>query len=338
MLYLTTEGPDRQRGVQHGRTFGAQIRRALEHARWTDGSSAGEREASEAMWAWVNDHQPWLAQEITGIGQGAELPIDAVRHLSLFSATRQFGECTTLGFCDSDRGPILAKTFDIGAQRDVYLLHRARPMGGYSFLRVSWAGNVWAPTGINEAGLAVGGSSTPAVPDQDPYAMPWHMTLNPVLRECATAADAVALLASMDLAGRGHNYAIMDEQGDGALVQKCGDRQAVITPERDVICGTNHYTTPEFEDMPAPTGDAGHSSLARLAWMRETFIDSSDRPRPTLKGLIDAVRHDEGDGRLCRKGFLGGHTHYAMVYVCRERTMLVSDGYPCETQFVPHTV
>lgn len=290
------------------------------------------------MWAWLNDHRPWLADEIAGIAEGAGISPDAARHLSLFSATRRFGECTTLGFCESDRGPVLAKTFDIGEQRDVYVLHRVRPTSGYRFLRVSWAGNVWAPTGINEAGLAVGGSSTPAVPDQDPYAMPWHMTLNPVLRECATTGDAIALLASMDLAGRGHNYAIVDAQGDGALVQKCGDRQAVIRPERDVICGTNHYTTPVFEDIPAPGGDGGRSSLARLAWMRETFIEHPDRPPLSLQGLIEAVRHDEGDGRLCRKGFLGGHTHYAMVYVCRERTMWVSDGYPCETEFLPQVV
>ena len=334
MLYLTTEGRDHHRGVHHGRELGGAIRRALEHANWEEERSPREIEAGDAMWAWLNDHQRWLADEIRGIAEGAEIPLEAARHLSLFSATRQFGECTTLGFCESNRGPVLAKTFDIGRQRDVYVLHRVRPEGGHRFMRVSWAGNVWAPTGINEAGLAVGGSSTPPVPDQDPYAMPWHMTLNPVLRECSTTADAVALLESMTLAGRGHNYSIMDEHGHGVVVQKCGDRQAVIDSERDVICGTNHYTTEAFADIEIPETDATRSSLARLEWMRETFIDDRDRPRLTLHALVDAVRHDEGDGRICRKGFLGGHTHYAMFYVCHERTMWVSDGYPCETEFV----
>jgi len=334
MLYLTTQGPDRMRGMHHGRELGGAVRRALEHAKWGEERSLREIEAGEAMWAWLNDHQRWLAQEITGIAQGAEIPIDAARYLSLFSATRQFGECTTLGFCESDRGPVLAKTFDIGDQRDVYVLHRVRPEGGCRFMRVNWAGNVWAPTGINEVGLAVGGSSTPGVPDQDPYAMPWHLTLNPVLRECSTTADAVALLATMKLAGRGHNYAIMDENGHGVIVEKSGDRQAVVDCRRDVICATNHYTTEEFADIEVPETDAMRSSLARLRWMHETFIDARDRPRLTLHELVDAVRNNEGEGRLCRKGYLGGHTHYAMVYVCRERTMWVADGYPCETEFV----
>lgn len=334
MLYLTTDGPDRHRGVHHGRELGGDIRRALEHAKWGEERSPQRIEAEEAMWAWLNDHQRWLAEEIRGIAEGAEIPLDAARQLSLFSATSQFGECTTLGFCESDRGPILAKTFDIGDQRDVYVLHRVRPESGYRFMRVNWAGNVWAPTGINEAGLAAGGSSTPPVPDQKPYAMPWHLTLNPVLRECSTTADAVALLASMTLAGRGHNYAIMDENGHGVIVQKCGERQAVIDSERDVVCGTNHYTTDEFADIEIPETDAMRSSLARLEWMRETFIEDPDRPRLTLHALADAVRHDTGEGRICRKGYLGGHTHYAMIYVCRERTMWLSDGYPCENEFV----
>ncbi len=339
MLYLTTEGPDRERGRQHGRAFGGEvIARSLEHARWGEARPPEQRDAAEAMWAWLEDHQRWLAEEIRGIAEGADIPLEAARHLSCCSAIWQFGECTTLGFCESDRGPVLAKTFDIGDQRDVYVLHRVIPQSGYRHLRINWAGNAWAPTGINEAGLAVGGSSTPAVPDQDAYAMPFHMTLNPVLRECATTSDAIALLEAMNLAGRGHNYGILDEHGDGAVVEKAGDRQAVVRAERDVICGTNHYTTEPFADIPRPESDATKSSLARLAWMRETFIEADPQPELTFQALIGALRHDEGDGRLCRRGFLGGHTHYAMAYVCRERAMWVADGYPCDNPFVKHTV
>jgi predicted choloylglycine hydrolase len=335
MLYLTSAGPDRHRGRHHGRELGGDIRRSLLHANWDGERSPREIEAGEAMWAWLNDNQRWLAEEIEGIAAGAEISLEAARHLNLFSATRQFGdECTTLGFCESNRGPVLAKTFDIGEERDVYLMQRVRPESGYRFMRVSWAGNVWAPTGINEAGLAVGASSAPPAPEQNAYAMPWHMTLNPVLRECATTADAVALLRSMPIAGKGHNYAILDEHGHGVVVEKSGERQATVASERDVICATNHFTTEEFEEIETPETDRTQSSLARLTWMRETFIQHRDRPRLTLEALAEALRKDDGEGRLCRKGYMGAHTHYALIYVCRERTIWLSDGYPCEERFV----
>ncbi|NLO05312.1 MAG: hypothetical protein GX131_05725 [candidate division WS1 bacterium] len=288
------------------------------------------------MEAFLRDRFPYLAEEIAGIGEGAQIGSDAARHLSFFSASRVFTECTNLGFCTSDRGPLHAKTFDIGNQHDVYVLHRVVPEHGYRYFRVNWAGNVWAPTGINEHGLAVGSSSTPAIPDQDPCAMPWHMTMNVVLRECATVQEALALLAETPLAGKGHNYGLMDANGDGAIVEKCGDRQGIIRPERDVTCCANHYTTEPLREFVAGDGPGRQSSLDRLAWMRRSFIEADPQPPLTLDALIGAVRNSEGDGRLCRKGFAGGHTHYAMVYICRERTVLVSDGYPCDTPFIAH--
>ena len=75
-----------------------------------------------------------------------------------------------------------------------------------------------------------------------------------------------------------------------------------------------------------------------MAWMRATFIEAEPQPDLTFQALLGALRHDEGDGRICRRGFAGGHTYYAMAYVCRERAMFVSDGYPRETPFVEHRV
>ena len=280
------------------------------------------------MWAWLNDHRPWLADGSWASPRRRDLarrraPPQPSSPPPAGSASARRWASASPTAARSWRRPSTSASSDVRAAR-------VRPTSGYRFVRVSWAGNVWAPTGINEAGLAVnGGSSTPAVPDQEPYAMPWHMTLNPVLRECATTGDAIALLARWTSRG-GHNRdrGRAGRRGAGAEVRRPA---AVIRPERDVICGTNHYTTPVFEDIPRPVAMAA-AALARLAWMRETFIEHPDRP------AVAAGADRGGAARRGRRAPLPqglsrrAHAHDGLclprAHDVGERRLPVRDGVP----------
>lgn len=338
MLHLTTHGSAHERGLQHGHALAdSAIPRALEHARWGEERPPEWYEHEEAMWAFLSDNFPELAEEIEGIAEGADLDLPAARHLSFFNALGPISSaCTNVGFTDSDRGPLLGKTSDIGDDREIYLLQRVEPDHGYRALRVSWAGNIWAETGINERGLAVGASSSPPIPDQDPYGMPQHIMMNPVLAQCTSVQDALSLMAETNLAGKGQIFALVDEFGDAAVVEKAGDRQGVIGPERGVFCNSNHYVSEALNEFQRPPSDPITSSVERLRWMREAFIEADPQPELTFDALMAALRSEEGDGRLCRKGHLGGHSHYGYIHVCRERTMYLSDGYPCDNEFIAH--
>lgn len=337
MLYLTTQGSPRERGRQHGHALAENaIPRALELSTWGQERPAQWYEYADAMWAFLSDNFPELTEEIEGIAEGADLELAVAQHLSFFNALAPIcSACTNLGFTASDRGSLLGKTSDIGDDREIYLLQRVEPDSGYRAFRVSWAGNIWAETGINERGLAVGASSSPAIPGQDGYGMPQHIMMNPVLAQCATVEDALSLMTETNFAGKGQIFALVDEGGNASVVEKAGDRQGIIEPERNVFCNSNHYVTDalkEFQRDPSQTV----SSRERLRWMRETFIEADPQPELSFEALMGALRHEEGDGRLCRKGHLGGHSHYGYLYVCRDRALHLSDGYPCENEFIEH--
>jgi hypothetical protein len=157
-----------------------------------------------------------------------------------------------------------------------------------------------------------------------------------VLAQCAAVQDALSLMAETNLAGKGQIFALVDEQGDAAVVEKAGDRQGVIEPERGVFCNSNHYVSEALTEFQRPTSDPVSSSLERLRWMRETFIEADAQPELAFHALMAALRNEEGDGRLCRKGHLGGHSHYGYIYVCRDRVLYLSDGYPCDNDFIAH--
>ena len=170
-------------------------------------------------------------------------------YLASFYASMKRGldGCSNLIFTHSADGPILARTCDLPAHEGKHAgLALVRPEGGMAVLASNWPGTTWRGTGINEAGLAVGGSSCAADVAEPPECMNPHALPTLVLARAESVADAIALLDSLASPRWGANYALVDASGDAAIVEKAGTYQGVRRPEGGRVWCTNHSLTPEM--------------------------------------------------------------------------------------------
>jgi len=337
-------------GVGYGRSvkqaFGQVVNRYAEgYIRKHDPERV--RAVKEGMEQYLATQAPELIEEMRGIAEGSKVPYeDVLRHnlCSFIHATLTEGEpvratgCTSIGFSDSDRGPLLGKNTDCGDPTPDNLTRFApmllwRPSGGLGSIGNTHMGTVWRHVGINDRGLALGGSSVSGGVGGFRPGLTDGFLGRLFLERCATVEEAVALVEAHPFVGQGVNFIVADERGDAATFELSVEGKVV---ER--LNGRSHLFTTNFY----ASGKLRHGPTCE-AW----FLDNSKGRRDFLAGLqpgpdgkfrfeqmAQVLRHHGEKGGICQHTDRNRmSTTFSTIALCRERALLTAWGKPCDAEF-----
>ena len=344
MREITLRGTPFERGFQHGKAFADEIRSLIERecALGLGGMPRGQVEAvRDNMVAYLQKYEPQMVEEIKGVAAGSGTAPEEIFEMNSLSAIGALASgCTNIILEQSDDGPVLGKTSDIGEDYRYYLLQRVYPDEGYAFLGVGWVGSLWPEAGINEQGVVIGQSSAPIQPDQRGYGIPTLLYPRLSLLRCANTEEVIALSEARDMAGKGLNIAVLDRNGEGVILERSGTKQAVRRSERGIVFCTNHFVSEEMQGM-IPLSVPGVSGLRENSEGRFRRLGSAfahqEPPYPVslLKRLLSS---HEDEGGVCQHVSIQMTTHYAFLLYPEKREMWITDGPPCENEFVRYTL
>ncbi|MFC5653303.1 C45 family autoproteolytic acyltransferase/hydrolase [Paenibacillus solisilvae] len=338
MLHISLSGTPRERGLVHGESYRKQIHELLELAKSKFLHSIKLDEANvflDRMFLYTKLHEPELVEEMESIGKAASVDLQDIFLLHAVSALSSFGpNCTNITVQDSADGPLLGKTSDIGEDYSYYMLQQTTTHDGQRFIAAGWVGTVWMEVGMNHHGFVVGQSSGPIAPEQDGSGLPTLLCPRPLLTRCRNVPEAIAYLQDRRMAGRGLNMMLLDREGNNAVVEKSGSYQSVRAATDEILFCTNHFLSQEMKDFRG-LGMPGieENSRSRFSYLLNT---ASTKPAVSLnqRQLQELLRSHEG--HICQHDDPDLTTHYAFIAAPRQLEFMVTEGNPCENEFLSY--
>ena len=301
----------------------------------------------EGMEGYLRDYAPTLIEEMVGIAEGSGVAFDDVfKHnlcscigttLSAEAPVREAAHCTSIGFPNSDRGPLLGKNTDCG-DPEASLIRFVpmllwRPSTGLASLGFTHMGTVWRHVGVNEKGLALGGSSVSGrVADFEPGLTDGFLG-RLFLDRCATVGEAVSLVEAHPFVGAGVNFIVVDEAGDAAVFELSAEGKVVERLNgHSHLFTTNFYASGKLRHGPDSQAWALDNSRARHAFLTRVEPDRDGGFR--FEQMEEVLCHRAEAGAVCQYGDVNGmSTTISTVAVCKERALLTAWGKPCDTPY-----
>lgn len=348
---LMLEGSPYEMGFKHGRAFRDAIRLYADERMALAGAPGwtGRRTDRPAVLALaeacVEHHRafsPALTEELEGMAAATDLSLAQLVVVGGFtdfvdtvaSGTRGVLETKGVDDCTAFLVPAarmqggvaaLGQTWDMheGSTEHLVLL-RGRPKDGPAFEVFTTAGAV-GMIGMNEAGMSVGINNLMAA-DGRP-GVTWPFVVRQILLT-ETLEQALAVLASAPLAG-GHNYLIMDGQGNGANVEAMATRSHTEVLADDALAHTNHCLHGSTRAVERRRdADSQRDSEARLADARRLL----DRSQLDIE---DLQRITADTANICHAGqaprFIG--TCGGMIMRPGTRELWVVAGRPSQGDY-----
>ena len=340
MHEITLKGSPYQRGLKHGQTFAKEIRSTYEaicedlKIEWSEAKA----KLLHRLFRNVEEPFPDLAEEIKGISEGAGMPLDDILLLNFYHGLSAVDfQCTNLGFTNKQQGAIHGKTGDAEDYHSpFYLVEMVHPDEGASFINVCFVGTVWTEAGVNSIGLSCGQSSCPTITGQDGRGIPVLVMPRPLLQRCGSVEEGIEFLAKHSMAGKGLNIFLADSAGNVAVVEKSYTKQAVRRMEDGAVWNTNHFLDKELAQYNLPETDKGtRSTLGRYTYL-EKVLKEQRVPHTVEEMKKILTNHAEpGVGAICRHTDRGdtSRTHFAAIFIPKEKKALITHGNPCENEF-----
>ncbi|MFW5691314.1 MAG: C45 family autoproteolytic acyltransferase/hydrolase [Chloroflexota bacterium] len=314
---LELAGSPYEMGYQHGRAYAEDIRKLTEERvhlcsdeAWTGRAldrAAALRLAADCAEA-HEAYAPDLMRELEGMADatGLSVPellitggftdfVDTIYNVDSERVEPVYAnnDCTTF-MVDNDATrdgfAFIGQTWDMHATATPFvILLRGRPVNAPDFLALSVTGCV-GMIGMNSAGIAVGINNLMTADGQP--GVTWPFVIRQVLAQ-THLEDALDAIMSAPLAG-GHNYVLMDKNGDGYNIEATPSVCAVEPFHGEVMAHTNRCLEPVTQPLERGlTPDLEDDSDTRL---RRAVTLLSQRPL-TAEGLM-AITADRSDGRF----------------------------------------
>jgi hypothetical protein len=218
-----------------------------------------KRARLDAAWPWlVKSSVAMLGRfpdayrdELEAGVKAAGLPREKVIVANCLWDIKKLG-CSTI-FVAPDRSatgqPLMGRNFDfptLGVLQRYSLVIVARPAGKHAFASVGFPGLVGVVSGMNDAGLSIATLDVTTTADGSPpfdlSGTPLILTFRRILEECATVAEAEALLKSVKRTTL-MNLSVCDAAGAAAVFELTPKSVGVRKPEDGLCCCTNHFRT-----------------------------------------------------------------------------------------------
>ncbi|UCD39058.1 MAG: hypothetical protein JSW54_06150 [Fidelibacterota bacterium] len=348
---LTTEGTHEEIGRQFGSALSgeiaAQVARSI--ARLMERHEPARIETIiETVGGNFQHDYPYLWDEIGGICSGSGVALkDYLTHLFI-SAVPVFESddndgCTDVLFPKSADGPLLGKTHDATSpNRGQAVVRSINPSGGQAVLCLSGVDGLSTMTGVNAKGLAVGEASI-HFHTSNRRGTVRNLLPRSILQECTNVREAVDFLADHPPLRFGYHFALVDEAGDSAIVERSPAFQSVRWGDGGILFCTNHTATPATRALEKSRGELGdRNSDTRFENLKAITTDSQFSP--SLRTMKEVLQFHHEVAGICQHGdpeyagpkveFYPMFTQRAFINVVETRSLLIANGYPCTSEFI----
>ncbi len=317
-------GSNLEIGRQHGKLAGElvhlHLNMALGKLEAKDIDCATARRRARLYIPFIEEHAPHLAQELTGLSQGADIsPEDAYilqlraelavdpgedgTEAAAMAREALAHECTTFaisGKHTADGIPISGQNADLPAgTRDVGIVARIVPDDRPALLMLTPAGQI-SYIGINDQGMAVfanflnTGSWRAGFP---------RYLLSRTVLEYDSIDAALAKLGTIPRASS-RNVLMMERSGNAVDMEFAVEREARLDADDGVLAHSNHFVAPELHDCETSEPDRHNNSCLRLGRMKELIQSRSGEITPETamefcrdrENTPDAICRHLGDG------------------------------------------
>jgi hypothetical protein len=160
-LILHVEGSPYEMGYQHGKLAKEQIARNI--ATYIDNPKQASNTKVSSFIKKIDEvltHVPeYFKQEMQGIADGSELPLQKIIILNLFPEMFHCSGITVAGDATDDHSLYHVRVLDYGIGKGLQstaLLIVAKPLNGNSFINVGYAGFIGSITGMNSQKISIG--------------------------------------------------------------------------------------------------------------------------------------------------------------------------------------
>lgn len=336
---LELSGTARERGRSHGEALRDEIQDRIA----TTLTDIDEDDVAP-WWSEIESAAPSVAEELTGIAEGADSRLADVVQLNVFEAldfAQQAdlgaGGCTVVGVARAGRAPIVAQNWDSNLSSSSALrtrMHRALrphlhrgPDTLTTLVLASPGGIGW--NGMNEAGVAL--VNADLFTRRLRLGVPSKVMRRIMLSE-STRAQSLDRLKQLGGVG-GRTYLIGDTAGVDLLEISAGEPEPIcIPPTAHGWVHTNHAISdriiPEEDTTLVPA-----SSRARLDRATELLGHLKNNTTEDIAELL--ADHSGNPYSVCChvSEKQPSVTAASVVFDCELRTAAVAIGNPCTVQF-----
>ncbi|MEM2936223.1 MAG: C45 family peptidase [Candidatus Bathyarchaeia archaeon] len=332
---VVLSGSPRKVGRQRGKAF-HELLLAIAEVTLTEKARAELLETAEHLERVLEKTYPGLLEELRGMAETSGLGYDDVLLLNAWwdrPTAPSLGGCSNVSLTNSEVGPILGSTLDIGRAVG-RVMTVIKPRRGYAFADVGCRAHMLGTArAINERGLCVSSSSVPTT-DRS-WGFPWYIFHRVAVQYCSTVDEAIDLLLSLKpgIANAGR-IIFLDERGNTAVGDVSPTNRVIIGDEDGGLVTTNFFTAEGMKKFDAGNEKLKADSRARYERMMN-FVRSTDRSH-AFEEMVNLLR-SHGEGGLCQHAspeVLEAHT--ANISLPERREMHVSQpiGPYCRSRFI----
>lgn len=367
MKFVKVEGSDYEMGYQQGREvkedIPAYLKDMTSSEMWKTGKffpipdniifSVAGRFARFKLKKILQNTYPHHFERIAGMAEGAGIPENVLYFLNLLEIL--YGDvrfylnmqCTAF-LVNSEKNLYAAKNYDFPNFLGPHQIVRANyPKNRFATLSLTQSFIIGNHNGMNEHGLTI--LYTYATPKEDykVSGIPLTIHIQEALETCKSTDEALEFLKN-STRGNGANLGIIDKDGKFAVIELSRTYYGVRNPENGIIVHTNHYIHPEMVKLDIPDNSTykikhpafenlkpKQSSLARYKRAEELLL--AKKESITIEDVKNILRdHGEenfpSDNTICRHAELWS-TLGSVIFLPKERRMLVVEGNPCKGEY-----
>jgi hypothetical protein len=265
-------------------------------------------------------HAP-LWDELAAFADTLDLP--AERALFVRAGALPHG-CSAFAWVGYDGRVVAGRNYDFYVRMPTRHLLVTRPERGYGHVGMNGGLVGGRYDGVNERGLFVALHKVMADrPRHTPPGIPYHLPIRLALETCATADDAVRLIAGMPHLAS-FNYTIADASGACFALETYPGIPTQVRRSDDGVAVANHYDSAVLAPLQGARSTAG--SRARVEAMRQAPPPWED-PWEAATALLS----DHESGMCCHKEF--GATLWSGLYDLTEGRVAYAFGPPCQAEY-----
>jgi isopenicillin-N N-acyltransferase like protein len=260
---------------------------------------------AERAWYTIAELAPSAAMEISGIAEGARVPVHEVAMLNartellvVADPTGVVDECSTVVRLPREGPPVAVQTWDwYAAMAEDWFVWTIPHPDGHLVRTVTEYG-VLGKIGVSSRGIGVmfnmlrhGGD---ALAEQDGLGFPVHLLSRQILDRATDLEDAVAAASSVRTSAS-TSLTVVDRAGRTASVELFPGGPGIVHPEDGALVRTNHFVS----DEGAPgclAAVIGPGSRVR----RTTLLESvRDRTPSRAEEVVEMMDDHEDVGGVC---------------------------------------
>lgn len=275
-------GTHREIGHQYGKTCEALIRRHLELVRNRlrtnfDVPSNVVEEIALKYQPYIEKYAPFLAEEIQGLSEGAEITLGEAYLLQVRAELNHYfmphNECTTFAIDSNgtvDGAPIIGQNADLPAfYKEIGVVIEFVPDEGPAHLMLTPAGQI-SYIGINNKGLGVFANYINCEGWRE--GLPRYMFSRTALNT-ESVEEATEVLSKV-YRGSARNVIMLDKNDGMVDIELTPTKVGRIEPKNGILAHSNHFISTDLLDEERATGKKLKNSQLRLSRMTQLLEEN----------------------------------------------------------------